>query len=208
MVSPCTWQIPPAEQRREPGTGAEQADDQRGQAGRPPAAADLASRLSMTILVYVNTSPPESDVAALELLTRALVGLTMRSLDVLEGAVTVPQFRLLLVLDELGQVPSSRLAARLGTLASSVTRLADRLEAAGLLVRGHDPRNRSIVTVEVTSAGRDLVARVVTRRHVLLAEVLDRMAPAERSDAARAARRFAELATDAGEALAVGPLPL
>ena len=173
--------------------------------------ADLPHRLSVTILVDVNTSLPDSDVAALELMTRALVGLTMRSLEVLEGAVTVPQFRLLLVLDELGQVPSSRLAARLGTLASSVTRLADRLEAAGLLVRGHDPRNRSIVTVEVTPAGRDLVARVVGRRHVLLAEVLDRMTPAERADAAGAARRFADLAADsanAGEALAVGPLPL
>ena len=144
-------------------------------------------------------------------MTRALVGLTMRSLEVLEGAVTVPQFRLLLVLDELGKVPSSRLAARLGTLASSVTRLADRLEAAGLLVRGHDPGNRSIVTVEVTAAGRELVARVVARRHVLLAEVLDRMAPADRVDAARAARLFAGLAADsadAGEALAIGPLPL
>jgi len=171
----------------------------------------LPHRLSVTILVDVNTSPPDGDVAALELMTRALVGLTMRSLEELEGAVTGPQFRLLLVLDELGQVPSSRLAARLGTLASSVTRLADRLEAAGLLVRGHDPRNRSIVTVEVTPAGRDLVARVVGRRHVLLAEVLDRMTPAERADAASAARRFAELAADsadAREALAVGPLPL
>ena len=153
----------------------------------------------------------ENDVAALELMTRALVGLTMRSLEALEGAVTVPQFRLLLVLDELGQVPSSRLAAQLGTLASSVTRLADRLEAAGLLVRGHDPRNRSIVTLKVTSAGRDLVARVVDRRHVLLAEVLERMSPAERTGAARAARKFAELAAgkvDAGEALVAGPLPL
>jgi len=180
-------------------------------AGTADASRVLPDDLSSTILADVNTLLPDSDVAALELMTRALVGLTMRSLEVLEGAVTVPQFRLLLVLDELGQVPSSRLAGRLGMLASSVTRLADRLEAAGLLVRGHDPRNRSIVTVEVTPAGRDLVARVVARRHVLLADVLDRMTAAERADAARAARRFAELAADsadAGEALAVGPLPL
>ena len=151
---------------------------------------------------------PDDDVAALELMTRALVGLTMRSLEVLEGAVTVPQFRLLLVLDEIGQVPSSRLAAKLGMLASSVTRLADRLEAAGLLIRGHDPAHRSIVTIEVTSAGRELVAQVVARRQALLAEVLGRMAPAERADATRVARRFAELASGAGEALAAGPLPL
>jgi DNA-binding MarR family transcriptional regulator len=141
-------------------------------------------------------------------MTRSLVGLTMQSLEVLESAVTVAQFRVLLVLNGLGQVPSSRLAAELGMLASSVTRLADRLEAAGLLARGHDPRSRSIVTVEVTPAGAALVERVVARRHVLLAGVLDRMEPAERLAAARMARRFADLAVEARRAGAAGPLPL
>jgi DNA-binding MarR family transcriptional regulator len=168
----------------------------------------LPEVLSLTILVGVNSSPPDSDVLALELMTRALVGLTMRSLDVLGGTVTIPQFRLLRVLDEIGEVPSSRLAAKLGTLASSVTRLADRLEAAGLLTRGQDPSSRSIVTVEVTPAGRELVAQVVARRQLLLAEVLDQMAPAERADAGQVARRFAELAVGAGDALTAGPLPL
>jgi DNA-binding MarR family transcriptional regulator len=143
-------------------------------------------------------------------MTRALVGLTMRSIEVLAGAVTIPQFRLLLVLADIGQVPSSRLAAKLGMLASSVTRLADRLEAAGLLIRGHDPGNRSIVTVEVSPSGRELVARVVARRQALLAELLAGMTPAERAEAGRVARRLAELAASAGEALAAGagPLPL
>lgn len=149
----------------------------------------------------------DAGVAAFELMTRALVGLTMSSLDVLDGAVSLPQFRLLLVLDSLGQVPSSRLAAELGMLASSVTRLADRLEAVGLLARGKDERSRSIVTVEVTEAGRDLVARVVGRRHELLAGVLDRMEPGEREAAAAVARRFALLAGSAPAAV-TGPLPL
>jgi DNA-binding MarR family transcriptional regulator len=92
--------------------------------------------------------------------------------------------------------------------ASSVTRLADRMEAAGLLARGTDPRSRSIVTLEVTPAGIDLVARVVERRHVLLAAVLGRMSPAEREEAARVARRLSELAGDATALSATGPLPL
>jgi DNA-binding MarR family transcriptional regulator len=105
-------------------------------------------------------------------------------------------------------VPSSRLAAELGMTASSVTRLADRMEAVGLLARGTDPRSRSIVTLEVTAAGVDLVARVVERRHGLLAAVLDRMNPAEREEAARVARRLCELAGDAAALSATGPLPL
>jgi DNA-binding MarR family transcriptional regulator len=150
----------------------------------------------------------DGSVGALELMTRALVGITLQSLAVLGDQVSMPQFRLLLILSGLGRVPSSRLAAGLGMTASSVTRLADRLEASGLLTRGTDPRNRSIVTLEVTEAGLDLVARAVERRQELLAAVLDRMTPADREDAARIARRFAGLAADAAAFSVTGPLPL
>lgn len=160
------------------------------------------------IATEAGPSGDTSAVAALELMTRALVGLTLQSLSALDGTVSLPQFRLLLVLSSLGRVPSSRLASSLGMTASSVTRLADRLESAGLLARGSDAKSRSIVTVEVTRAGLDLVTRVVERRHVLLAAVLTRMEPAERAAAARVARRFAGLAEDAAQLSLTGPLPL
>lgn len=148
------------------------------------------------------------EVAELEMLTRALVGITLESLEVLGGEVSLPQFRLLLAASALGRAPSSRLARAAGVPASSVTRLADRLEAAGLLARGGDTRSRSVVTVEITAAGRALVARVVARRHELLAAVLERMTPGERSAVARAAALFTALSTDAAERGGNGPLPL
>jgi DNA-binding MarR family transcriptional regulator len=148
------------------------------------------------------------EVAELEMLTRALVGITLESLEVLGGEVSLPQFRLLLAASALGRAPSSRLAEAAGVPASSVTRLADRLEAAGLLARGDDTRSRSIVTIESTAAGRALVARVVARRHELLAAVLGRMAPGERAAVARAAALFTALSADAAERGSSGPLPL
>lgn len=148
------------------------------------------------------------EVAALEMLTRALVGITLQSLQVLGEDVSLPQFRLLLAASELGRVPSSRLAEAAALPASSVTRLADRLEAAGLLVRGADPRSRSIVTIEVTAAGRDLVKRVIDRRHELLAAVLERMPAGERAAVRRAALRFTELSGDAAHLSGAGPLPI
>jgi DNA-binding MarR family transcriptional regulator len=151
---------------------------------------------------------PRPDVAAFEELTRALIGVTLEGLDALHGTVTMAQFRVLLTLDSLGRVPSSVLAGRLRMAASSVTRLADRLESAGLVARGTDERSRCIVTVEVTDAGRDLVTAVLARRHALFEEVLDAMEPAERSAAAAAARRFARLAGDAAAIGASGPVPL
>ncbi|ADP81299.1 MarR family winged helix-turn-helix transcriptional regulator [Pseudofrankia inefficax] len=151
--------------------------------------------------------PPE-DVAALEQLTRALVGITLASLDALDGALTVPRFRALLTLDALGRVPSSALAAELGMVASSVTRLVDRLQASGHVARGADPANRSVVTVEVTDAGRDLVTAVLNRRHALLEAVLDRMEPDQREDVRRAARAVTQRAAQTSVAAATSPLPL
>lgn len=152
---------------------------------------------------------PRSDVAAFEQLTRALIGVTLESLDALDGTtVTIPQFRVLLALDGLGRAPSSALAARMGVTASSVTRGVDRLQAAGLVTRGTDKRSRSIVTVELTEPGRDLVATVLARRHALFEAVLDAMTPAERAAAADAATRFARLASEAVAIGPAGPVPL
>ena len=120
---------------------------------------------------------PRPDVAAFEALAQALVGITAESLAGLGAEVTAPQFRLLRTLETLGRVSSSTPAAALGTAPSSVTRLVDRLQAAGLVVRGTDARSRSIVTVEVTAAGRVLVADVTGRRRALLEQVLDAMSP-------------------------------
>jgi DNA-binding MarR family transcriptional regulator len=170
--------------------------------------------LSYARLVDVKASllprlQPRSDVAAFEQLTRALIGVTLESLDALDGTtVTIPQFRVLLALDGLGRAPSSALAARMGVAASSVTRSVDRLQTTGLVMRGTDKRSRSIVTVELTRAGRDLVTRVLARRHTLFEAVLDAMTPAERAAAADAATRFARLANEAVAIGPSGPVPL
>jgi DNA-binding MarR family transcriptional regulator len=137
---------------------------------------------------------PRADVAAFEQLAQTLIGITAQSLEALDEAVTAPQFRLLRTLHELGRVSCSTLAAALGTAASSVTRLVDKLTAAGLAARGSDTRNRSIVTVEVTDAGRAAVAAVISRRRALLVDVLDAMSPREREQAAEMAALFASLA--------------
>jgi len=105
----------------------------------------------------VKTSPSvdgkageRADVAAFELLTRALIGIALEGLGVAGGQVSLPQFRLLLTLDGLGPMPSSKLAAQLRLAPSAITRKVDRLQDTGLVQRGTDPRSRSIVTVEPT----------------------------------------------------------
>jgi DNA-binding MarR family transcriptional regulator len=68
----------------------------------------------------------------------------------------------------------------LGLEASTVTRLADRLVAAGHVVRGSEPGHRGVVTLELTSTGQLLVDRVVAWRQQELARMLALLPPADR----------------------------
>ncbi|MCR6483822.1 MarR family transcriptional regulator [Amycolatopsis sp. OK19-0408] len=147
----------------------------------------------------------DPDVVALDGLTLVLVGIAWECAHTAPPEVSFPQTRLLLILDRLGRVPSSRLAAAMGVNASSVTRLADRLEALGYLTRGRDPRNRSVVTLEVTDTGHELVTRILDQRHAALGTLLDRLPPTQRKAAATAARR---LVNAAATIPALGPAPL
>ncbi|WP_433798819.1 MarR family winged helix-turn-helix transcriptional regulator [Actinomycetospora sp. CA-084318] len=142
-------------------------------------------------------------VDALMATTRLLVGVATRALEDL--GMSLPQFRLLLVLDELGASPGTVAAHRLGTAASSVTRLGDQLEASGHLTRRRDPANRSVVVLEPTEAGRALVGTVLARRREALADLVGRL-PDEQRHALTAA--LTALRDAAGPDLGVGPVEL
>ncbi len=118
---------------------------------------------------------PLDELTAFEVATRDLVGVALRSVELLDGEVSLPQYRLLLMLHENGRCTSTHVAQALGVVGSSVTRLGDRLHASGHLLRGADPSNRSVVTLELTERGRQLVKQVTARRRRDLRRVLDRL---------------------------------
>ncbi|NLG45239.1 MarR family transcriptional regulator [Gordonia sp. (in: high G+C Gram-positive bacteria)] len=124
------------------------------------------------------------EIDAFETATRDLVGLALRSVQDLD--VSLSQYRLLLTIHELGPSSSSACAAALGVVGSSITRLADRLRASGHLVRGTDPDNRSIVTLHLTDAGRDVVRNVNERRRRDLHTALTQLNPDARAACAAA----------------------
>ena len=113
----------------------------------------------------------------LQAATRVLAGVALRSLDALDSAVTLPQFRLLAVLADLGPVPTGKAARTLGLDPSTVTRLADRMVAAGHVTRGTEPQHRGVVTLELTATGRHLVAVADGWRRQELADIMARLAP-------------------------------
>jgi DNA-binding MarR family transcriptional regulator len=151
---------------------------------------------------------PQLTAEAVEVLhaaTRVLAGIALQSVDALDGAVSLAQLRLLAVLADLGSARSGQVARALGLEASTVTRLADRMVAAGHVRRGSDPGHRGVVTLELTTSGRRLVARAAAWRRGELAHILGRLSPEDRVAVTGALRLLVEAA---GEGHGVIPRPL
>jgi DNA-binding MarR family transcriptional regulator len=144
----------------------------------------------------------------LQAATRVLAGVALRSVDVLGGTVSLPQLRVLAVLGDLGRARSAQVARALGQDASTVTRLADRLVAAGHVVRGGEPGNRSVVTLELTASGRDLVTQVAHWRHQELTRILGQFTPRDRGALTALLRRLVEAAGEGYGPIPPGPFPL
>jgi len=146
------------------------------------------------------TADDPSDLhEALEVLqsaTRVLTGVALRSLDVLDGAVTLAQFRMLAVLADLGSARSARVAEALGLEPSTVTRVADRLVAAGHVARGSEPGHRGVVTLELTASGQQLVHKVATWRQTELARLLSRLTAADQARVTAVLRQLLAVAGD------------
>jgi DNA-binding MarR family transcriptional regulator len=70
-----------------------------------------------------------------------------------------------------------RLADPLGTDTAGLTRLVDRLEAKGLIIREPSPSDRRAVVLELTPAGRELLPELIAafkRAHDRLLKGIDR----------------------------------
>jgi DNA-binding MarR family transcriptional regulator len=64
----------------------------------------------------------------------------------------------LATLDRLGSCRLTALAAREGVTQPAMTQLIARMEQSGLVVRAADPDDGRAVDVQITAAGRDLIA--------------------------------------------------
>jgi DNA-binding MarR family transcriptional regulator len=129
-------------------------------------------------------------------LTRALVGVAVRSVDEAASAVTLPQYRALLVLTRVGPCNAGALAGQLGTHPSTVTRICDRLVALGCLTRQTRSDNRREVELDVTPSGRAVVQAVEQHRADELRRWLRALPAPAREQLAAALPDLVALATD------------
>lgn len=95
---------------------------------------------------------------------RVVAGIIAASLAEVEGEVTLPQLRVLVVAADRGSMNLGDVAEVLSVHPSNATRLVDRLVQEGLLDRRDDPQNRRQLQLTLTQSGHRLVDSVLQHR--------------------------------------------
>jgi len=131
--------------------------------------------------------------------SRALVAVAARSLAAAEEDVTLPQYRVLVLLALRGPQRVLDLAEQLAVSQSTVTRMCDRLERKEMISRDRPRDNRRVVITTISSRGMQLVDAVTRRRRAEIRSIVRRMNPADRNALVAALHKFADAAGEAPE---------
>ncbi len=146
------------------------------------------------------TAVPDEAAELNELVHALLHGLRRDAAEHFGPTATTPgQQRLLRALQRAGAPRRlGELAQVLDVAPRSVTAKVDQAEADGQVRRVPDPADRRATLVELTPAGRDVLAQASAERSVGAAERLARLAPDERAELLRLLRVVASPVPPAG----------
>ena len=123
-------------------------------------------------MTAMTSTEREALVAGLLSLSRAFVGETARALSTLGVEVSLPQYRMPVVLAGRGPQRTADLARELSVQPSTVTRKVDRLITKGLVWRGHRAADRRVSWLGLTSAGKELVGTSMRHRRDAIARLV------------------------------------
>lgn len=127
----------------------------------------------------------EIDVAEAELASRlrlAVTRLHRRLRQQAVGGLSPAQTSALASTERLASPTLGELASHESVQPPSMTRIVAVLEEMGLVTRIIDPTDRRVARIEVTLAGREVLAESRSRKNVYLARQLHRLTPEERED--------------------------
>jgi DNA-binding MarR family transcriptional regulator len=132
--------------------------------------------------------------------SRVLVSVAVRSLAQVDHDVTLPQYRVLVVLASRGPQRPGGLAEALAVHPSTITRLCDRLVAGRLVRRSASSENRREVVITLTPKGRRLVDEVTAHRRKEISEIVARIPARERATMVHALHALGDAADEPDDA--------
>ncbi|RAS70790.1 DNA-binding MarR family transcriptional regulator [Lentzea atacamensis] len=124
--------------------------------------------------------------------SRLLVAVSARSLAAVEETLTLPQLRMLVLLDSRGPMKLTALADLLEVNPSTAKRMIDRLIASGMVEREPNPVTKREVVVVASVEGRRVVHDVTVRRRAEISAIVARMPEHTRQGLVEALTAFAE----------------
>jgi DNA-binding MarR family transcriptional regulator len=136
------------------------------------------------------TTDPAAEAAAVDRAAEALLAVWDAAREGAADRVSGSQLRAMLVVEEFDGINLRGLAASLGMILSSASRLCDRLVAAGMLERFPGRTDRREIALHLTKAGHRLLGELRAERRRRLTEVLSRMSPAARQALLRGLSEF------------------
>jgi len=129
---------------------------------------------------------PDDPVVLADRLRRTLVRLVRQFRRQDPPGLSIALHSALATVAGRGELAIGELAAIEGVPSSAATRMADRLEEAGCVVRRPNPRDRRGVILTITAEGRRLVEERQARGNAWLAGRLAGLTPAQRAALAEA----------------------
>lgn len=131
--------------------------------------------------------------------SRALVGIAVRSINAAPAEVTLTQHRLLVLLAARGNQTLKALAEQLEVNGSNASRLCDRLQRLGLVARDRSLSDGREVMVSLTAEGRELLDTVRTHRRHHVQRILTQMSGTDAEATITALTAFSAAAQEIGE---------
>ena len=153
----------------------------------------------------LHADDPDRVVAALLTASRLLVAIAAKSLTSVEETLTLPQYRLLVVLDSRGPSSLAGLAEALDVNPSTALRMIERLTAAGMVEKAANPARRREVLLRLTGSGWQTVRQVTDARRTELARIVAAMPAEQRAQLVAALTAFTEAGGEPAERLPVLP---
>lgn len=138
----------------------------------------------------------EREVEAVMAASRALVAIVARSFAEADVAITLQQWRVLVIVINFGPMTPGAVAKWMDIHPSTATRLCDGLVRAKMLDRREDPVDRRRMVLSLTGSGQTLVETLHGYRRQAIANILAEMPAATRSQLAKAMQDFADAAGD------------
>jgi DNA-binding MarR family transcriptional regulator len=152
-----------------------------------------------------HTGDPDQVVAALLTASRLLVAIAAKSLAAVEETLTLPQYRLLVMLDSRGPSSLAGLAEALEVNPSTALRMVERLTTAGMVEKVANPTRRREVLLRLTGSGWQTVRQVTEYRRTEFARIVAAMPAEQRADLVSSLTAFTEAGGEPAERLPVLP---